>query len=390
MTLSDLRIEDQLLLCCARSAIDGETADRIRLLSGGHPDWAYFLVRASHHRVVPLVHRALVRFGAGTVAGEVANALAGQALAIAHRNLLLTAELTRIVAWLEGEGIQVVPYKGPTLATMAYGNLALRQFGDLDFLVQPRDYQRVIELFVAQGWLFHREFEWECTVRDEKRALDVDLHRDLAPEAFAVRSLVDGAWTRLASATIAGKQVPVVGAEDMLLVLGVQLVKDAWGGSDLRLAKLVDVAEILRTLPDLDWEEVRLRARRSGCLKMLSVAVTLAAELLGAPRCELRYKVPRAEMTRLHRHVTARFFHHPAHPLPAAMLQAEFYSLARERWRDRFFPTYVDLKRRLPPNELDFAVVALPERLKFLYYVIRPFRLARDLIALAYAALTSR
>jgi hypothetical protein len=72
------------------------------------------------------------------------------------------------------------------------------------------------------------------------------------------------------------------------------------------------------------------------------------------------------------------------------MSRERFYFLSRERWRDRLFPNYLDFTKRLPPNERDFAVVALPERLSFLYYLIRPFRVTRDFIAQAFTALTSR
>ena len=140
MNLNGIRHEDQLLLCFARTAIDEETASRIHSLIGQNIDWRYLLERATHHRVIPLLYRGLLRSRAGLVPDRVMAELAHQSAAIAARNLLLTAELIKLSEWLDSQQIRAIPYKGPTSAVVAYGNVGVRQFGDLDILVQPRDY----------------------------------------------------------------------------------------------------------------------------------------------------------------------------------------------------------------------------------------------------------
>ena len=54
----------------------------------------------------------------------------------ARRNLHLTGELFRILDCLDAHHIPAIPYKGPTLAEKVYGDLALRDFSDLDVLVR--------------------------------------------------------------------------------------------------------------------------------------------------------------------------------------------------------------------------------------------------------------
>jgi hypothetical protein len=56
---------------------------------------------------------------------------------------------------LESYEIPAIAYKGPTLAVSAYGNLSLRQFGDLDILVQDRAYERARQLLIKQGFRDH-------------------------------------------------------------------------------------------------------------------------------------------------------------------------------------------------------------------------------------------
>ena len=64
----------------------------------------------------------------------------------------MTRELTRISALLENNGVCVIPWKGPILAAAAYGDVALRQFGDLDILVREQDAMRAKDLLLASGY----------------------------------------------------------------------------------------------------------------------------------------------------------------------------------------------------------------------------------------------
>ena len=63
-------------------------------------------------------------------------ALRQQDKANAHRALWLTLELLNIHRHLQTRGLEVLPYKGPVLAETLYGNVAMRQFSDLDLLIR--------------------------------------------------------------------------------------------------------------------------------------------------------------------------------------------------------------------------------------------------------------
>ena len=53
-------------------------------------------------------------------------------------NLYLTQEMLKLLSAFRKKGIPAIPYKGPVLAQAVYGNVGLRQFGDLDITV-PED-----------------------------------------------------------------------------------------------------------------------------------------------------------------------------------------------------------------------------------------------------------
>jgi len=62
-------------------------------------------------------------------------------------------ELAAIAGLLDGHGVECVPYKGPTLALRAYGDLAMREFGDLDLLVRARDVLKAKSVLMGRGYV---------------------------------------------------------------------------------------------------------------------------------------------------------------------------------------------------------------------------------------------
>ena len=78
-----------------------------------------------------------------------------------YKSLFLTRELIRIVDRLEGLGIDVVPYKGVVMSEVYYGDMALRQSGDIDLFVRKRDVGRI------KSTLADLEYTTRLTIPDE-------------------------------------------------------------------------------------------------------------------------------------------------------------------------------------------------------------------------------
>src|SRR2546421_12805708 len=87
------RAEIALLLCCARTHINEQAAERIRHLLHQSIDWTYLIQTASKHQVVPLLYRSLSNTCSDDVPKPILAQLRTHFHANALRNLLLTAEL---------------------------------------------------------------------------------------------------------------------------------------------------------------------------------------------------------------------------------------------------------------------------------------------------------
>jgi hypothetical protein len=123
-----------LLACCAYTS----RAERVRALLPHRLNWERLLALVDHHRVVPQIYGELSAYP-HLVPVRHLDALRSRYRDNVRKTLWFTAELVRIVSHLESAGIQTLPYKGPVLAQTLYGEVAQRQFGDLDILILPAD-----------------------------------------------------------------------------------------------------------------------------------------------------------------------------------------------------------------------------------------------------------
>src|SRR5579884_3369004 len=132
-------------------------------------DWTGVVECASRNNVIPLVASALRDEPA--VPLPIRRDLDKRYMARAGQNGLLARELRDIVSALNEAGIAVVAYKGPALATLAYGGLMLRNpSADLDLLLDPGDIQRAKEVVAAKG------YSLTLTEEDEQHFLKYRYH----------------------------------------------------------------------------------------------------------------------------------------------------------------------------------------------------------------------
>lgn len=144
-----------LVLLCGWAGGDrgDDQSARITSVARDVRDWPRFVELVGQHRVAGLVHAALG--AAGTpVPARVREDIAAQALRIARRNLIAAAEVVRLQNSLEQAGIDAVFFKGITIADRAYGNIAVKQSKDIDFLVPSDRIGHVVALLEKNGYRF--------------------------------------------------------------------------------------------------------------------------------------------------------------------------------------------------------------------------------------------
>lgn len=275
---------DLLRACCAHDPQE-TTDERIAQAIECGVRWDLLARMAEHHGVLPHVFRRLAPFYA-EIPKEALAQLTRMQQINSRRSLWLTSELVRVAGQFKKAGIGFLTYKGPVLAELLYGEVTMRQFGDLDFLVYRDDVApataAVRELGYRSQLALTDSQESAFLSIGYERVFDSQFGRNLLeikwkvlPPFYAIDFDVEKIFLRSGSVDIEGVNVPTLSAEDLLLVLCVHAAKHGWE----KLSWLCDIGAL--SARALDWELIQRQACQLGVQRILGVNFSLANRFLG-------------------------------------------------------------------------------------------------------------
>lgn len=384
-------LEAQLILACARTTIGFETSETIRALLREEINWEYVIEKAEQHYIMPLLYSNLSSLCPECVPDGVLEHLRQSFQAHVLRNMFLTRELVRSLNLLESENIPALPFKGPVLAALAYGNISLRQFSDLDILVRKQDVLRAKKLLLSLGYSAQASLTWVQKVAPRlSRKKDlilvssdgrvrIELHWRLTGRHFSFPITTKGLWGCLERKSLAGSTVRNLPLNLLLLFLCMHGSRHGWE----RLGWICDIAELVRGNQNLDWEKLFEQAGVLGNERNLALGLFLASDLLGVslPEEVLRRIQADPIVSRLAAQVRELLFCEDAVARDISYWHT-YHLNVRERFRDRlrlrlhYYQRYAHIA--VTPTEQDQAALPLPGYLSFLYYFSRPFRLVKN------------
>jgi putative nucleotidyltransferase-like protein len=371
--------EAGLVLLSSSTRVAPERAARIVAVLEGQLDWDLVLRMALLHGVMPLLYRHLSGTCPDLVPEVVLERLKRDFYGNSLRTRYLSAELVRLASLFESQGIVPIAYKGPTLAKAAYGDIALRQFTDLDILVRRSDFPAAAAILTREG--YRQKFDCKALETGFFQATkdvfahpdglrQIDLHWGVTPRYFPFAPDLDSLWSRAQRVALDGGNVLAPSPQDLMLALCAHACRHGWNC----LTLVCDIAELLRSRPDIDWGETVEAATKLGNRRMVILALCLARDLVGA---ELPSNLMQAvngdrAVVSLATEIERRLFARP--PKEDELFQPWLIPLRTiERTRDRI--RYC-VDRALAPTVDDARFVSLPRPLLPLFYVVRPFRLA--------------
>jgi len=283
------RPEVELLVRMVRAPANHQNADKVATILQRDINWPAFLRHARRHGVLPLVYRYVKAADRLPIPGHVVEQLKKHYLHNSRHNFLKTGILLRILQRLEQAGILAIPYRGPTLAMMAYRDLGLRVFGDLDLQIRRPDLERAREILLDEGFRsaygltateeegFLRNKGQLPLLLDEQHL--IELHLELFHPSFGFKLNHDALEGRLKPVCVAGRSVLTYCPEDLLLILSAHGAKHFW----ISLGWICDLAELIHAQPTLDWIAMIEAAGAAGGKRMFFLGVFLAREFSAAP-----------------------------------------------------------------------------------------------------------
>ena len=374
------RPEHELILCSARRELDEERRMELRSLVTQQLDWDYLFSTAYAHRLLPLLHKHLTTAASDIVPSHFLSRMKRDSVANTQSVLYLIGKQLHLYKLFEEHGIPVALFKGPLLAQLAYGEISLRQAGDIDVLISRRDFDRARGLLESLGYEMSQRLSPaqlashlsnHCEIqfmRDEWFTV-VDLHWNLAPRSFVFGVKGDEVMSRLQSVSLAGTAVQTFSAEDLVLYLSMHGAKHLWR----RLEWIVGLAESLRALPALNWGVLLERAAKAHATRMLALGLRQAEfSNVHIPRQVMATLDADRAMHRIAQRLREQLFTAYGPPIST---ETNAYNLhIMDRKRDALISA---LRAIFVPTLPDWQAIALPAPLHSLYYAYRPLRLSK-------------
>lgn len=367
--------EHELILCIARREVD---LDELRSLLRQTLNWDYLLAMAYAHGLLPLLHKHMSSAGAP---GHFLSRLKRESVANSQTVLHLIGKQLRVYKLFTEHGIPTALFKGPLLSQIAYGEISLRQAGDIDLLISREHFDRARLLLESLGYQMYpnltpaqlaSHLNYHCElpfVRDDWFTV-VDLHWELAPRSFVFKVKADEVMSRLQTVCVCGTQVETFSDEDLVLYQAMHGAKHLWR----RLEWISALAESLRSIPVINWDTIVDRATIARATRILGLGLRLVQQFsdLNVPSNALAAVDSDRAMQRMAAEIRDQLFTTFG---PADSTETNLYNLrVMDRKRDALISA---LRAIFVPTLPDWQALALPAPLHSLYYAYRPLRLSK-------------
>jgi len=361
--------EDELCLLLARAQLSPEARERTLSLLACPLQWPLLLERARIFEVFPLLYAGLRTLDFSGVPDPVRSEWTTIFRFNAIRNEILAIDLARILRMLADAGVPVIPLKGIGLAKSLYGDAALRACADLDILIPSKNVAEAFHLLLSSGYepeftqprLLHlvARYGRGCTMMTPQNHMcsyALELHCGLVWGGPLERELLEEIWSDAARKSFCGVPTFALSAEWEFLYLAVHASRH--GGPSLKW--LIDL-DRLCSRGAIDWEKVSEKAKWLGWEEAVRSCLAACAALFDTPiNPAFGLKTPRGS---------------------GAPRAVGFPSVSEILFSLRLLKTPTRRLHYLAihlfiPSLAECEFLPLPDSLFFLYYALRPFRIA--------------
>lgn len=282
----DLSGATRFVIAACRTADDDGRGAALETATADVGDWNAVLASGRYHRVMPMLFDALRRVDAPE---PIRAQVAREARVSTIRTMSQAAQAVRIGAAFDTAGIDWLTFKGPTLAVLAYGNVAAKSARDLDLLVPPERIRDCCAIMRDLGYapaeasagsdpaLWDRLFK-DIAWRHARDGTLVELHTRL----FDTPDLLPGIGLESPREAVSigpGAALPTLARPELIVYLAVHGARTSWH----RLKWIADLAALVtRTEPET-IHAARARASAAGVSDIVDSALLLIEGLFATP-----------------------------------------------------------------------------------------------------------
>lgn len=335
---------------------------------------------AHNHRVFPLFYQTIQAHTSNLLSREILADLKQQNLTIVMHNMRMTAELIRIMRLLEENAIDALTFKGPTLAQLAYGNIALRQYGDLDILVDKHDayiagklmcengHKAIVPLNILQNRTYLKVAKEFCLLSKQGNVY-TELHWRLFEKKFNIL-IPESSKSGFQSVSINNFSIKTFPTDLLLVYLCLHGSKHSWE----RIAWICDIDRLLRS-SRIDWGKALDIAEGSHSNRSFYLGLNLCSSFLQTPLPDsVIKKMGKYDVTEL-KALTLTNLSEKGSTRNELQNNRKSFFYQSKLYDSKIDKIYFCLNTFFGISTTDCQTLLLPEKLRFLYIFLRPFLL---------------
>lgn len=330
------------------------------------------------HGVYPLFYHALLEYASDLIDQEMKDAMTYWFQSIKATNEMMTNELLYLTKLLEEHDIEVLSFKGPVLAEMAYGDISLRQYRDLDILVHRHHVYKAGLLLTDNHYVSKKSLVFfknkamldinsDLPLYNKNKQVMLEIHWKLFWQFYQIKFETEDIWKSSYICDLQNHQIKTLQPDILLPYLCAHGSKHRWE----RIEWLVDIDRLVRSDIEMNWNKITYIAKQSHTMTQLLLGLSLANELFHTPmikKIEDQFKekkiisLKNEILTFLTEGVKQRgYFYH-------LQLQDSFQDKCLFTWSSFVKPT---------PSDVEMTDV--PSYLSFVYYFIKFYRLLKEI-----------
>ncbi len=342
---------------------------------------------AHNHGVLPLLNQTLKTHASDLLTSNNLKKIKRQNMTVTLRNMRMTVELIHVMRLLKESGINALAFKGPTLSQLAYGNIRLRQYVDLDILVRKKDiynvdtllknkgYKRILELTSSQekAWF---KYAYDIKLFTPNNGVTLEIHWSLLEQDYPTHINLDTIWENPQFVMINNHEILTFSTENLLLYLCIHGSKHLWE----RIEWIKDIDQLIQT-QDINWEVILKKSGNSDFETMIYLGLYLTYKLFGT-------EIPQPVKILVTRNksfvnLTNYIFKRWQNPTMTGISS----TIHQTATKLKLFPTLSMRLRYLhkiifKPTLNEYWFIELPNTLYWLYYLIRPYLLLKKYLSI--------
>ena len=369
-----------LIACCQSERSVEKTNFILNCISEKNTDYLSNLIALSlRHCILPLVYRTIkeIALQEEKIPSGFVSELKANYMSISPRNMLMSTELIRIIKLFRENNIKVLAFKGPILSQIAYGDITLRQYSDLDIFVEEAHKQKVVSLLLENGYVDTLDFTpeqklpWysnakEINLYHPEKSIHIDLQWLFFDKDYPLHYDYSTIWENTSAIKLNNHSIPTFSPENLLIYLSVHGAKHLFE----RIGWIKDIDLFIRIQP-IDWQQIDRQMDQSDFKRMFLLGLSLSRQFFNTPIPEKYIQEYKNQpwLRSVNTFIVEEWIEHKNF-IYNTMAMLKLFPATKQKLG------YLN-KVIFKPSKNEYRFVALPDRWHWAYYFIRPFLLLK-------------